>query len=389
MVTSSKLGYFVLDPYDGLIEELAATKPRVVKAGDPGFLHNLYNVLGDNTIYIARNFAEIDDMARWDSGRILTNPVGAAKYWVDAFRPAMQQAPFAYWESFNEMSNWDWMPQYGLFEAERQRLMAEEGYKACIGNFSTGSPPIKPDTNDPWKYFYPALAAADRYENMLGLHEYGGLWMDLFFGPNQRDALLSGQRFPFPTTHEEGWLFGRYRKVWNTHILPNGYTSVRIVLTELGLDRAGTDVIDKIVGYPVGPWKQCQAYWSQHDHRPDGATYFAEQLKWADSQMKQDYYMVGCTIFDRGTHSDVWDQWNVQGEVARQLDNYIMANQSPSNTKVVLPKRGLYMRVRPDGIVINVLGHGELVEVISEKDGWSYVREPSSLTGYVKSVWLK
>lgn len=386
----TKLGYFCIDNYDSFVSEMVNARPRVIKTGDPGLLRVLYDALGPGVTYIARNFAEIDDFARWDNGRILTDPVGAAKYWVDAWHPTMKAIPFAFIESFNEMSNWQWMRQYGLFEAERQRLMALEGYKAAIGCFSTGSPPIKPDLDEPWEQFYPALAACNQYHNLLSLHEYGGLYLDLFYGPNQREAMLAGHHALMPDIYADGWLFGRYRKVWDTHIEPNGWTNIRIVLTELGLDRAGTDVIDALAGGSIGPWTQCLRYWSEHDHRPDGAAFYAEQLKWADRQMQADPYMVGATIFCRGARSEVWQQWDIRDAVASHLDPYTAANRPGKTSRVVTPRNNLYLRIRPNKLsaAIRVLGYGEIVEVVSDSGGWSYIKTQAGHEGYCMSQFL-
>lgn len=386
----SKLGFFPIDSYDTLIRELKASPPRVFKSGDPGLLKAVYQELGPGVLYIARNFGEVDDMGRWDSGRILTSPKDAAKYWVDAFLPAIQLAPFAYWESFNEMSNWAWMKQYGLFEAERQRLLALANYKACIGNFSTGSPPIKPDQDDPWVLFYPALEACNEYRNLLGLHEYGGLWMDLFFGPNSREAVLANKRVALPQSYDEGWLFGRYRKVWNTHIYPNAWLNIRIVLTELGLDRAGTDVIDALAEKPIGPWSQCMEFWASHDGRSDGARYYFEMLRWVDYQMRLDPYMMGCTIFCRGAKSNVWLQWDVRGQAGALLDEYNQQNHPGVSHKVVLPREGLYLRLYPsrNASPIAVLPYGNYVKVSTDLGGWSHVITEKGQTGYSMSNWL-
>lgn len=389
MFTASKLGYFVIDSYDGLIEEIVRVKPRVVKSGHPGFLRQLREALGTNygTLLIGRDFGQVDDMARWDSGRVLSDPIGAAAYWVEAYRQAMEEVPGVYWESFNEMSNFAWMPQYGLFEAERVRLMHEEGFLACIGNFSVGNPPIRPDTNDPWEHFYPALEAADKYGALLGLHEYGGLYMDMFYGPNQRDSMLAGNHSLMPLTYAEGWLFGRYRKVWNTHIQPNGWTRIRIVLTELGIDRVATDVTDTLVGYIVGPWTQCQRYWAEHDHRPDGATFYAEQLKWADFQMQRDSYVAGATIFCNGAQSDVWRQWDVRGEVSRQLNEHIMSLLLTD--KKVVDSRAVTLRDKPGGQALSTLFFGDIVTAEETEDAeWMYVITESGLSGYVSILWL-
>lgn len=386
----SKLGYFILDSYSGLFEELQRARPRVIKTGDPGMLSTLHRLLGNDVIYIGRNFAEIDDLERWDSGRVLSDPRGAAHYWVDAFRPAMLQAPYAYWESFNEVSRWDAMPQYGLFEAERQRLMAAEGFRACVGNFATGCPPITPDDNDPWAHMYPALEACHQYGNLLGLHEYGGLWMDLWYGPNQHNAVVNGQRVPFPADYHEGWLFGRYRKVWRHHIAAHGWTNVRIVLTELGLDRAGTVTTDVLThGANVGPWQQCRSWWSQLDGRPDAEQFYVEQLQWADRQMHRDAYVVGATIFCRGAASPVWREWSVEGEVGRRLDEYTRADHAPWGTHQVTAPTGLFLRTRPGGTALAVLPFGERVRAFDTAGEWTYLETSAGLRGYAMRVWLE
>jgi len=323
----SKLGFHVdIRTYDGQVEKMIAARPAVIKIiSSMGTLHVLHQALGDTTVFIARDWKVTDDFLRFGGA---DNPKEAAARWLSAMYPSIIQAPYAYWESFNEMSSWDHLAQYADFEAERQVLMDAEGFRCCIGNFATGTPEISEyegdGRNDIWPRFYPALHAAHDYHNILGLHEYGGLWMDLWYGPNQHDELIAGERVPFPAERAEGWLFGRYRKVWRRHIAPNQWTNIRIVLTEFGLDMAGTYTTDKLAGYTCGAWTTCAPAWRSLDDRNDPETYYAEQLEWCDNQMRRDPYVTGATIFTWGTMSDVWRGFDIEGPVSDNLCTYMV-----------------------------------------------------------------
>ncbi|HEC23713.1 MAG TPA: hypothetical protein ENI95_12445, partial [Chloroflexi bacterium] len=143
----SKLGFHVdIQGHHGQVEKMIRARPRVIKIiTSMGMLNDLHDALGDETIFIARDWKADDDFLRFGGS---DDPKVIARRWLDAMRPSLVQAPFAYWESFNEMSNWDNLRRYAEFEAERQRLMAAEGYKACIGNFATGTPSISDSEDD-------------------------------------------------------------------------------------------------------------------------------------------------------------------------------------------------------------------------------------------------
>ena len=390
MASRSLLGTFVEHmPRDGLMEKIIAAKPRVIKTGDVGVLRQLHDAIGEGTIYIARNFGYPDDFPSFIRG---TTPQLAAERWVRDQEATILQAPFAYWEGFNEMANWSLMPQYGEFETERQRLLAIRGIHACIGNFSTGSPPIAPDTDDPWEHFYPALEMAHRFQNILGLHEYGGYILSLAYGNNQRESMLQHRYNVFPDEWALGWLFGRYRRVWKTHIEPNGWTGIRIAITELGLDMALPDITAALNdGVPTTAWPTCGKAWARNENRPDTEQCYYEQLGWADKQMSRDPYMVGATIFTWGSSEGRWREYDVNGNIGDKLFADMKSHPYPATSRVVISKPGLNLRTFPglDAGVRKVLGYGEIVTEAATSAGWSHVATRNGYEGYCMTRYLE
>lgn len=413
----SKLGFHIdIQGHQGQSEKIIRAGTKIVKViSSMGLLRNLHDALGDKTVFIARDWKVTDDFLRFGGA---DNPTDAARRWLEAMRPSLVQAQFAYWESFNEMSSWGKMRQFGEFEAERQRLMAAEGFKACIGNFSTGTPAISDQPgdgrDDQWEGFYPALEVAHELGNVLGLHEYGGLWMDLYYGPNQGSALQAGQRVPFLEDRQEGWLFARYRRVWRRHIEPNGWTNIKIALTEFGLDMAGTADTDKLAGYTVGAWTTCGPAWQKLDGRGDPERFYVEQLQWCDRQMQKDAYVIGATVFTWGTLGDLWRNFEIEGGVANMLVDYISTTRPDPNDSsypgqreaetvsmyvTPIPDQGLRVREGPGldfpsvalvhpGDKLGVLDTRETAEArLGKTNEWLKVRTPSASEGYI-AAWL-
>jgi len=337
----SKLGFHInVISYPGQVDQIIDCDARVIKViSSLGLLNNLHTALPKAT-YIARDWKIEDDFLRAVGG--LSPTVGARK-WLEAMRPSIVQAPFAYWESFNEMSAWDSMAAYGDFESERQRLMHEEGFKCCIGNFATGCPPDM----KLWIDFLPALYAAHEYKNILGVHEYGGLWMDTWYGPNQTARMMAGNRIEFPPEwSREAWLFGRYRQVWKDYLEPNQLCDVRIVSTEFGLDMAATTVTTPLAGYTVGAWKTCTDAWRRINGRTDASIYYSEQLQWADRQMQKDPYILGSAIFTWGTFNDLWQNHEIRGDCANDVCRYIKSTKD-SVVPHTLSVSGQFLRRNP------------------------------------------
>jgi hypothetical protein len=112
-------------------------------------------------------------------------------------------------------------------------------------NFSMGTPNTNPTA---WPAFYPAIDAARANGGILGLHEYGTPMQQYF------DA-ASG----------DGWLCGRYRKVYRQFLIPSN-RSLPLAITEAGVDGVA----------PVG--------WKNHFTSDQ----YMAQLQWYDSLMRAD-----------------------------------------------------------------------------------------------------
>jgi hypothetical protein len=225
-------------------------KPRIVKILDNFGPAAQVKALSPATLIIGR----IYEPSQPQDG----DPGARAQEWWSRNRNRIVAHPAVdYWEGYNEpgVASVDSVRWYAEHEAARVRLLAANGKKACIGNFSTGTP----DVTNPamWPAFYPAIDAARQHGGILGLHEYGTP-MQQYFDEGSR----------------EGWLCGRYRKVYRQHLVPDGRV-ISMAVTETGVD-----------GVPPVGWK----------NHYTGDQYLS-QLKWYDALLRQDDYVLGATIF--------------------------------------------------------------------------------------------
>jgi hypothetical protein len=137
-------------------------------------------------------------------------------------------------------------------------------------------------------------------------------------------------------------------------------------------------------------------YW----HKPpfnwvgDLYQYARTMIEWGDRQMQKDDYLVGATIFIRGTFrnesGDDWRDFDIHDiPLANMLDEYIIASRSQpqTNQRIVNALPGLYVRSRfwNHIFVIGVLNYGQIVTVLDEGDGWSHI---DYLGGYVRTDYL-
>jgi hypothetical protein len=165
-------------------------------------------------------------------------------------------------------------------------ILADQGLKACIGNFSTGMPPVEREV---WEAFYPAIDSAMAHGGVLGLHEYSAPDMDWLF-----DYGVG-----------EGWLTGRYRKVYRQFLAPD-HREIPLVITECGIDGG-------VRGEGSKGWKSYQT----------AESYF-NQLVWYDSLLQEDNYVMGATIF--ALEIPNWDDFDISGEVLDRLVDYAGGN---------------------------------------------------------------
>jgi hypothetical protein len=306
---ATKLGPHVLRTAQNL-DEYLQTQTAVVKfVGDWG----LSAGVPTGVLVIGRKFeGRYDAQLQKNSGK---TPAEAVEQFIQDQLPTYRaNSQIEYWEGHNEpvWSTEDEMNWYGQFEAERVRKMADLGLKCVIGNFASGSPNL-----DLWPAFFPALEEAQEHQAILGLHEYSCPWMWWMTNGHQLN--------PDEDEGDTGWTTLRYRKVYRQHLIPNGFGSVPIVVTECGIDplvnpkppAAGTG----------GTWKQLAGFWAAHDDEPDAEDYYFRQLVWYDEELQKDDFVIGATVFTWGSFGPPWAAFDVAGtEVATKLIDYTKEN---------------------------------------------------------------
>lgn len=227
---------------------------------------------------------------------------------------ALEPTRFEYydaWEAYNEpvADTPDKMKRLADFEAERTRLLGEQGIRSVVGNFAAGHPPL-----ELWEYFTPALDAARRYGGYLGLHEYSAPIMQWGFG--------SLQSTPGVDEGDEGWLTMRYRKAYRHYLGPMGYGDTPLLITECGVDGTVTDR----PGPPEAKgWRDFEDYWISNGLREDTPGVYMDQLIWYDGELHKDDYVKGAAIFSAGA-SQGWESFEILGRTLELLTQWMEAH---------------------------------------------------------------
>lgn len=152
-----------------IVDVIEAGQPKVVKIIDDLGSAGVVKERSPKTIVVGRisvdyDFRTLSDKNGRDPAR------HAASFIARNMDKYKANTGVDYWEAYNEppvVESAGFMAEYAAFEAERVKQMAALGFKCCIGNFSTGTPPL-----EYWPSFFPALQAAQKDGGCLGLHEY-------------------------------------------------------------------------------------------------------------------------------------------------------------------------------------------------------------------------
>ena len=297
----SKLGLHIIRANDAnIIEFFRQGQPAVVKALDNfGYLPEI-KALSPRTIVVGRvNYADQNYGG---------SPEEAARRFVNDQLDQYQANPAVdYWEGWNEPDpNLDNMPWYTRFEQERVRLLAQYGFKAAVGGFSTGVPEM-----DEFALFIPAIETAKQHQGILTLHEYGAPDMTFLYG-----APLPG----YPAYPDRGALNFRYRWYYREFLEPMDLV-IPLVISEAG--------IDGIIGNRPGPegfgWEDFGDYWVQQGWGRTGEEAFIRQLAWYDNGVRQDGYVIGFTVFTAGGHGH-WKRYDINS-VLPEITDYVRSQQ--------------------------------------------------------------
>ncbi len=301
----SKLGLFIGRNDPRIFDLLSTGNVALIKTleYDPNFVTDIKK-LSPKTLLIARMDLPQLDLAG------LSDPLATARAFADKLLPIAteprRRAAIDAWEAYNEpvAETPEHMARLAQFEAERTRLLAEQGIRSVIGNFSTGTPDLAL-----WPHFRPALEAALRYGGYLGLHEYSAPTMQ--FGTPQ-DPLGWGT-----DPVQEGWLTLRYRKVYRGYLAPNGLV-LPLAITEAGIDGA----VANRPGPRAQGWMDFREYWDELGMGKDAAGNYMEQLAWYDACLQQDDYVQGAAIFAAAA-SPGFETYEILDEVFPFLRQYL------------------------------------------------------------------
>jgi hypothetical protein len=258
-------------------------KPRVVKLFDEVKNAARIKQLSPETIVVGRLFPGSVPDGVMSNG----DPADRARDWWNVVKATVIAYPEVdYWEGLNEpvVTSAVAMSWYAQFEIARVDILAANGRKACIASFATGNPDLAL-----WPQFIPAIDHARTRGGIMGLHEYGTPMRQLW------DAQA-----------REGWLTGRYRKVYRQHLAGR---EIPLVITEAGIDE-GTLAANG-PGQPRPRPVDAQLYhgWQQALGTPpfpgfpppgDLAArkpWYLDQLAWYDDILKEDAYVLGATIY--------------------------------------------------------------------------------------------
>lgn len=300
----SKLGLFLTQYEAQVLEMLERAKPALIKTleFDANFVKGMKEA-SPTSIIVSRIFLEQQNLD--------VEPMPLVQSFVEQVLPlatdTTRMEAIDAWEGYNEpvADTEDKMKRLADFEAERTRILAENGIRSVVGNFAAGHPPL-----ELWPHFQPALEAIRQYNGYLGLHEYSAPVMQFMSGALQ----AAGE----PDQGDEGWLTLRYRKAYRQFLTPMGFGDIPLLITECG--------VDGLIQPRPGPaeaqgWQDFVPTWLANGLRDDPPGVYMDQLIWYDQNLQQDDYVKGAAIFLVGTNDRRWESYNILGEKAgRMLD---------------------------------------------------------------------
>eukprot|EP01006_Ploeotia_vitrea_P006497 TRINITY_DN1335_c0_g1_i1.p1 TRINITY_DN1335_c0_g1~~TRINITY_DN1335_c0_g1_i1.p1 ORF type:complete len:362 (+),score=24.40 TRINITY_DN1335_c0_g1_i1:29-1087(+) len=228
-----------------------------------------------------------------------------AEVWMAWAKPHVLAHPsIDYWEGYNEpstkLADIAWLAEW---EIQRMTLLTAIGKRSGIGNYGPGGVPI---ANATVSAFLPAIKEGIKHKSIMLEHEYSAPWLDYLYN----------------YTSHDGWLTGRYRKLYRNFLIPLNL-KIPLAITEMGVDGGIAQNPTKI----KGGWKHFKKYWAAHGCSNSSLAYFG-QLKWYDSLLREDDYVIGVTIFDLGLDSD-WLAWEISGKVVDYMIPYMRALPPP------------------------------------------------------------
>jgi hypothetical protein len=271
-VSQSKLSLHLIGEYTPGARRVVAAGPRVLKVLD----------LDGAMLEALRDYRRAYPGGK-TVVRIYTPPfalgddpeAGARLFWGKVLEPAVtglstdDRALIDYLEGPNECEQFDaWTSVshaawYARFWRALARLIAQAGFRPCVGSIPVGNPPGSPaEVEARFEAFVPALSTA---------HQLGGAWSYHSYSLKYTTGM-----------GEESWTSLRYRMLHR--VLEERHaelTALPLIMTEAGVDLGGSPDTDG--------WQA----------RGDTSR-FEQWLAWYDDELRKDPYVLGATLFQSG-----------------------------------------------------------------------------------------
>ena len=297
-LTASKLGLHTVRANDSYIMEFVGrARPRVVKAvDDVGWLSEVKRV-SPNTLTIGRLTGQNEDLV------LNLDPAAAADQYIDGQLERYRLNPGVdVWEGWNEFVpvNNERMAWFAAFEARRVCRLQSLGLRGAVGGFSVGVPEY-----DQMAYFMPALQAAYNCNGIFTLHEYNSPTMDCGVTSGHAGIIPGAPNFGSTLM---GYHTLRYRFWYEGYLKPRQMGDLELVISENGIE--GRQQPGGPCNDPSGrAWKNYAEWWMANGYGSNPGEAYVNVLSWYDTQLRQDSYLVGTTLFTAGALNG-GDQWN-------------------------------------------------------------------------------
>ncbi len=283
-LSQSKLGIHLIGRYTDGARKIVAAGPKVIKVLDPQVSSEMVEAMRD---YKQRYPNGIVVMRVWERTpqiryHLTDNPIASAEdFWRKVLEPAINRLSPSdrklvdFLEGPNEGENtptWESVESarwFGRFWERLAMLIAEAGFRPCVGSIAVGNPPGTIDEiHAKLEAFVPALQAAKRYRGAWSYHAYS---------------------LEYTTDLKvEIWYSLRYRLFYEfLRKRHSDLANLPIILTEGGIDKAGNPKTDG--------WRA----------RGD-AEKFQAWLQWFDAELRKDREVVGVTLFQIGDPQGWW-----------------------------------------------------------------------------------
>jgi len=288
-------------------EFIERTRPPIVKVfGDAGLDDaKVREAKGRSpaTLFVGRMYFPAQGIERDERVPVDTvlnyDPIADARGAFDQMRGIMEKMRglVTVWEGYNEIPIDTAQPltererlkaqNYNAFTVEMARLMHDAGMQYAAYSFSTGNPVHL----ELWDLLLDGLRASD----YLALHEY--------IAPNE------------PWTDFNFGMCNRYREVYAR--LPADARKP-ILITECGADYLGEQGFKGKIGVPQ----------------------YLSMMKRYDEGLMQDPYVVGATIYCYGINAPQWKTYDIGGDFAKTLREYVRETPTPplENPIVIKPE---------------------------------------------------